>query len=176
MPKWSQNGGKWEPKMCPKSRFQKKVPKVSSTPYLLYIITIGTLPKPHFFVPGSSHNAGLPSVVARMPPRGCKMVPTGPKNGESGVPGIPKGAKGSPNASQNVPQNHPKSAPLSRSASRGAPGVPRVPRRPQNTSIFPSRRNVPPSPPTLCYTPLTSSPANVKHPSSAAVWAYAHLD
>ena len=33
-----------------------------------------------------------------------------------------------------------------------------------------------PSPPALSYTPLTSSFANVKHPSSAAVWAYAHLD
>ena len=53
-----------------------------------------------------------------------------------GSPGSTKGAKGSPNASNNASENRRKSAPLSRTASKGAPGVPRVPSRPQNTPIF----------------------------------------
>ena len=89
VPKWSQNGGKSEPKMCPKSRFQKKVPKVIWTHYLLYILTTGTLRKPHFLTPRRNQNACIFRVVPRMPPRGCKMAPPGPKNGESGVPRDP---------------------------------------------------------------------------------------
>ena len=163
--------------MCPKSRFRKKVPKVVWTHYLLYILTTGTLQKPHFLTPPSNQNAGLFRVVPRMPPRGCKMAPTGPKNGESGVPRDPQGC-------QRVSQCLLKCSKKTSKISTPAPRVPRVPHRPQNTSIFdvpptgvtPSRGNVPPSPPTLSYTPLTSSPANMKHPSSATVWAYAHLD
>ena len=167
----------WSPTCAQNRGFKKKVPKVSSTYYLLYIITIGTLRKPHFLAPRSSQNAGPHSVVARMPPRGCKMAPTGPKNGESGVPRDPQGC-------QRVSQCLLKCSKKTSKISTPAPRVPRVPHRPQNTSIFdvpptgvtPSRGNVPPSPPTLSYTPLTSSTANMKHPSSAAVWAYAHLD
>ena len=90
-PKWTQNGSKWEPKMCQKSKLCKKVPNVVWTHYLLYILTTGTLQKPHFLTPPSNQNAGLFRVVPRMPPRGCKMAPTGPKNGESGVPRDPQG-------------------------------------------------------------------------------------
>ena len=124
--------------------------------------------------------------------RGASDTAPGLQNGthgaekwrEWGPPGSPRLPKGLPMPPKMLQKKHPKSAPLSRSASKGAPRVPRVPPRPQNTSIFdvpptgvtPSRGNVPPSPPTLSYTPLTSSPANMKHPSSAAVWAYAHLD
>ena len=101
----------------------------------------------------------------RCRPGAAKWRPRGRKMASVGSPGIPKAAKGSPNASQNAPKNHPKSAPLSRSASKGAPRVPRVPHRPQNASIIdvpptgvtPSRGNVQPSPPALCYTPLMSS-------------------
>ena len=99
--KWSQNGGKWGPKMCKKSMFRKKMPNVVWTHYLLYILTTGTLQKPHFLTPPSNPNAGLFRVVPRMPPRGCKMAPTGPKNGESGVPRDPQGC-------QRVPQCPPK--------------------------------------------------------------------
>ena len=42
-PKWTQNGSKWEPKMCQKSKLCKKVPNVVWTHYLLYILTTGTL-------------------------------------------------------------------------------------------------------------------------------------
>ena len=81
-----QNGAKLDPKMCLKSRFRKKVPKVVWTHYLLYILTTGTLRKPHFLTPRSKQNVGLFRVVPRTPPRGCKVAPTGPKNDESGVP------------------------------------------------------------------------------------------
>ena len=57
--KMSQNGGKWEPKMCKKTRFRKKVRNVVWTYYLLYILTTGTLQKPHFFTPLSSKNEGF---------------------------------------------------------------------------------------------------------------------
>ena len=61
------------------------MPKVVWTYYLLYILTTGTDPKPHFLTPRSKQNAGLFRMVPRMPPRSCKMTPTVPKNGESGV-------------------------------------------------------------------------------------------
>ena len=93
VPKWSQNGSKWEPKRCPNSRFRKKVPKVVWTHYLLYILTTGTLQKPYFFTPPSNKNAGLFRVVSRTPPRSCKMAPLGPKNGESGLPRDPQGCQ-----------------------------------------------------------------------------------
>ena len=177
-PKWSQNGGKLAAKISPKSRFRKKVPNVSSTHYLLCITTIGTLRKPHFLAPRGIQNAGPHSVVPPIPPRGCKTTPPGPKNGESGVPRDPQGCQRVSNASQNAPKNRPKSAPLSRSASKGAPRVPRVPPRPQNTSIFdvpptgvtPSRGTFNPPLP-LSATPHSLPPRNVKHPPSAAVWA-----
>ena len=98
-----QNGAKMEangsPKCAQNRGFEKKVPKVVWTHYLLYILTTGTLRKPHFLTPRSKQNAGLFRVVPRMPSRGCKMAPTRPKTGVSGPPGIPKAAKGSPNAS-----------------------------------------------------------------------------
>ena len=122
--------------MCLKSRFRKKVPKVVWTHYLLYILTTGTLQKPHFFTPPSNQNASLFRVVPRMPPRGCKMAPTGPKNGDSGVPREHQGCQRVPQCLQNAPKNHRKSAPLSRTASKGAFRVPWVPQRLQNTSIF----------------------------------------
>ena len=76
------NGG---PKCTQNRGFLRKVPKVVWTHYLPYILTIGTLRKPHFLTPRSKQNAGLFRMVPRMPPRSCKMTPTGPKNGESGV-------------------------------------------------------------------------------------------
>ena len=130
-PKWSQNGRKLEPKMCLKSRFRKKAPKVVWTHYLLYIITIGTL---HFLTPPRNQNAGLFRVVPRMPPRGCKMAPTGPKNGESGVPRDPQGC-------QSASQRPLKCSTKTSKISTPAPRVTRVPHRPQNTSIF----DVPPT-------------------------------
>ena len=93
MQKLSQHGNKWEPKMCKKTRFRKKVRNVVWTYYLLYILTPGTLQKPHFFTPLSNKNEGLFRMVPRTPPRSCKMVPTGPKNGESGVPRDPQGCQ-----------------------------------------------------------------------------------
>ena len=159
MPKWNQNEGKLEPKMYPNSRFRKKVPKVVWTNYLLYILTTGTLQKPHFLTPQSNTNAGLFRVVPRMPPRGCKITSTGPKNDENGVSWNPQGCQG-------VSQCLLKCSKKTSKISTPAPRVPRVPHRPQNTSIFdvpptgvtPSRGNVPPSPPTLSYTPLPSPP------------------
>ena len=134
-PKWMQNGGKIKSKRDPISRFRKKVPNVSSTHYLLCITTIGTLQKPHFLAPRGSQNAGPHSVVPPIPPRGCKMAPTGPKNGESGVPREHQGCQRVPQCLQNAPKNNRKSAPLSRTASKGAFRVPWVPQRLQNTSI-----------------------------------------
>ncbi len=153
-PNKRQNGGKMEPKI----EVSKKVPKVSSTHYLLYIITIGTLQKPNFLAPGSSKNAGLRNVVPPIPPRGCNMPPTGPKNAESGVPRDPQGSQ---RVSQYLPKCSQKSSKISTPLQECLQGPP----RPQNTSILyvpptgvtPSRGNVQPSPLTLCYTPLTSS-------------------
>ena len=65
----------------------------------------------------------------------AKLRPWGRKMPRVGSPGSTKGAKGSPNASKNAPKNHRKSAPLSRTASKGAFRVPWVPQRLQNTSI-----------------------------------------
>ena len=100
-----------------------------------------------------------------------KWCPRGRKMAGARSPGLAKGAKGFPNASKNGPENRRKSAPLSRTASKGAFRVPWVPQRPQNTcwvlrAKHPSQHTR--SPPLLPHT--------VKHPSSAAVWAYAHLD
>ena len=84
-----QNGAKMEANgsfKCTQNRgFPRKVPKVVWTYYLLYILTIGTLRKPHFLTPWSKQNVGLFRMVPRMPPRSCKMTPTGPKNGENGI-------------------------------------------------------------------------------------------
>ena len=81
---------------------------------------------------------------------------------------------------EQTPKKRQKSASLSRRVSKGASGAPPPPKY-LHFSRSPDRRyplggTFEPSPPTLSYTPLTSSFANVKHPSSAAVWAYAHLD
>ena len=118
--------------MILKSRFPKKMPKVSSTNYLLYIITIGTLRKPHFLTPRSNQNAGLFRVVPRMPPRGCKMAPTGPKNGESGVPRDPQGCQ---MVAQCLPKYSKKSSKIStplqeclQGCSQGASGTPPAPK------------------------------------------------
>ena len=151
--------------MYQKSQFPEKVPTVVWTHYLQYILTVGTLLNLTF-----SHLEATKMHVCSAWCLGCrpgaaKWRPRGRKMARVGSPGLPKGAKGAPNASRNAPKNHLKSAPLSRTASKGAPGVPRVPRRPQNTSIFdvpltgvtPRKGNVHLSPPSLCYTPLPSS-------------------
>ena len=112
------------------------MPKVIWTHYLQYILTTGTLRKPHFFTPRNNKNAGLFRVVPRMPPRGCKMAPTGPKNGESGVTLDSQGC-------QRVSQCLLKCSKKVSKISTPAPRVPRVPHRPQNTSILgrsPDRR------------------------------------
>ena len=153
--KWSPNADKWEQKMCLKSKFQKKVPKVVWTHYLPYIITLGTLRKPHFLAPGRSENARLFRVVPRMPPRGCKMAPTGPKNGESGVPRHPQGC-------QRVSQCPLKCSKKTSKISTPAPRVPRVPHRPQNTSIL----DVPPTGVTPCRGNVRRFPSHsVLHPA-----------
>ena len=69
-------------------------------------------------------------------PGAAKWRSQGRKIARLGFPGIPKGAEGARNASQNAPKNRPKISILSRTASKGAPGVPWVPSRPQNTPIF----------------------------------------
>ena len=122
-------------------------------------------PKPYFFTPRSDQSASFFRVVPRMPPRGCKMAPPGPKNGESGVPRAPQGCQ---RGSQCLPKCSQKSSKIStplQDCLQGCSRVPRVPPRPQNTSIFdvpptgvtPRKGNVHLSPPSLCYTPLTSS-------------------
>ena len=68
-------------------------------------------------------------------PGAAKWRPRVRKMARVGSPGSTKGAKGSPNASKNAPKNNRKSAPLSRTASKGAFRVPWVPQRLQNTSI-----------------------------------------
>ena len=180
MQKWSQNGSKWEPQMCQKTRFRKKVRNVVWTYYLQYILTTGTLRKPYFFTPLSNKNEGLFRMVPRTRPRSCKMVPTGPKNGESGVPREPQGCQRLSQCLLNCSQ---KTSKISIPLQEGLQGCLRCPTAPKIRPFltFP-RQALPlvggmfePSPPTP-YTPLTSSFANVKHPSSAAVWAYAHLD
>ena len=181
MQKWSQNRGKWASKMCKKPRFRKKVRNVVWTYYLLYILTTGTLQKPHFFAPLSSKNEGFFRMVPRTPPRSCKMVPTGPKNGESGVPREPQGCQ---RLSQCLLNCSKKTSKISIPLQEGLQGCLRCPTAPKIRPFFTfPRQALPlvggtfePSPPTLSYIPLTSSFANVKHPSSAAVWAYAHLD
>ena len=177
-PKWSQMGS---PKCAQNQDFEKKVPKVVWTHYLLYILTTGTLQKPYFFIPPSNENAGLFRGVPRMPPRGCKMATPGPKNGESGVPWDPQGCQ---RVSQCLLRCSKKTSKISiplQECLQGCLGCPTAPKIPPFFT-FP-RPALPqvggtfePSPPTLSYTPLTSSFASVKHPSSAAVWAYAHLD
>ena len=166
--------------MCQKSKLCKKVPNVVWTHYLLYILTTGTLQKPHFFTPLSNKNEGLFRMVPRTPPRSCKMVRTGPKNGESEVPREPQGCQRLSQCLLNCSKKTSKiSIPLQEGL-QGCLGCPTDPKiRPFLT--FP-RQALPlvggtfePSPPTP-YTPLTFSFAHVKHPSSAAVWAYAHLD
>ena len=66
----------------------------------------------------------------------AKWRPWGRKMTRVGSPGSTKGAKGSPNASKNAPKNTRKSAPLSRTASKGVFRVPRVSDCLPNASIF----------------------------------------
>ena len=96
-----QNEAKMEangtPKCIQNRGFPRKVPKVVWTYYLLYIVIVGTLRKPHFLTPRRKQNAGLFRMVPRLLPWSCKMTPTVPKNGESGVS---RGSQGC----QRVPQ------------------------------------------------------------------------
>ena len=126
-PKWRQIGAE----NVPKIEVSKKCAESELDPY---IITIDTLQKPHFLTPPRNQNAGLFRVVPRMPPRGCKIAPTGPKNGESGVPRHPQGC-------QRISQCPLKCSKKTSKIITPAPRVPRVPHRPQNTSIF----DVPPT-------------------------------
>ena len=94
---------------CVKNRvFEKKVPKVVWTHYLLYILTTGTLRKPHFCTPRSKQNASLFRVVPRIPPRSCKVAPMGPKNGESGLPWAHQGCQRVPQCLQRCSQKSSK--------------------------------------------------------------------
>ena len=153
--------------MCPKPRFRKKVPKVVWTHYLQYILTTGTLQKPHFFTPLSNKNEGLFRMVPRTPPRSCKMEPQGCQR-----------------LSQCLLNCSKKTSKISIPLQEGLQGCLRCPTAPKIRPFFTfPRQALPllggtfePSPPTLSYIPLTSSFANVKPPSSAADWAYAHLD
>ena len=79
--------------MCQKPWVRKKVRNVVWTYYLQYILTTGTLQKPHFLLPQSNQNAHLFRGVPRMLSRGCKMAFAGPKNGESEVPREPQGCQ-----------------------------------------------------------------------------------
>ena len=97
-PKWKQMDTQNAPKI---EASQEKCRTWFGPYYLLYILTIGTLRKPHFLTPRSKQNAGLFRMVPRMPPRSCKMTPTGPKNGESG---LSRGSQGC----QRVPPMPPK--------------------------------------------------------------------
>ena len=162
----TQNGSKWEPQMCQKTRFRKKVRNVVWTYYLQYILTTGTLQKPHFFTPLSYKNEGLFRRVPRTPPRSCKMPLTGPKNGESGVLQDPQGCQ---RLSQCLLKCFKKTSKISiplQKGLQGCLGCPTVPKIPPFLT-FP-RPALPqvggtfePSPPTLSYTPLTSSFATV---------------
>ena len=135
-PKWEQMGAQ----NVPKIEVMQKSAECGLDPLFTIYSHYRHLPKPYFLTPRSNQNASLFRVVPRMPPRGCKMPPPRPKNGETGVPRDPQGCqRGSqclPKCSQNAPKNRPKISTLSRTASKGAPGVPRVPPRPQNTPIF----------------------------------------
>ena len=153
VPKWSQMGAQ----MCSKSRFRKKVSKVVWTCHLLYILTTGSFP------------------------RGASYAAPGLQNGAHGAEKWREwGPPGSPRLPKILQKNMKISIPLRKCLQEclGCPTAPKIP--PFLTFPRPTLPQVggtfEPSPPTLSYTPLTSSFANVKHPSSAAVWAYAYLD
>ena len=125
-------------------------------------------------------------------PRGASDAAPGLQNGahgaekwrEWGPPGSPRVPKGLPMPPKMLPKIVQKSAPSPGLPPRVLPGCLGYPPAPKIPPFFTFPRpalpqvggTFEPSPPTLSYTPLTSSFANVKHPSSAAVWAYAHLD
>ena len=153
-PKCTQNGG-----------FPRKVSKVVWTYYLRYILIIGTLRKPHFLTPRSKQNAGLFRMVPRMPPRSCKMTPTGPKNGESGVPQAAQRCQRMfpmlPKMLQKITENQFPSPGLPPRVLLGCLGEPTAPKMrpflklPRVALSYVGGTFTSPS--TLCYTSLTSS-------------------
>ena len=92
VPKGAQMDPKWE-QMGAQNVLKSKVSRKSADSGLDPLFTVYSHcrhpPKPYFFTPRSHQNARLFRVVPRMRPRGCKMAPPGPKNGESGVPRAP---------------------------------------------------------------------------------------
>jgi hypothetical protein len=93
-PKRRQNGVK----MCLKSRFLQKVPKVVWTHYLLYILTTGTLQNLTFSHLQATKMQVFSAWCLGCRPGAAKWRPRGRKMARVGSPGIPKAAKGSPNA------------------------------------------------------------------------------
>ena len=94
-PKWEQMGTQ----NYQKSQFFEKVPTVVWTHYLQYILTVGTLPNLTF-----SHLKATKMHVCSAWCLGCrpgaaKWRPRGRKMARVGSLGLPKGAKGAPNAS-----------------------------------------------------------------------------
>ena len=83
---------KMSPKMCQKSKLCKKVQNVVWAHYFFYILTTGTFQNLDF-----SYLEATKMQVFSAWCLGC--CPGTPKNCESGVPGILKATKGSPNAS-----------------------------------------------------------------------------
>ena len=132
-----QNGAKLEPKMCLKSRFQKKVPKVVWTHYLLYILTTGTLQKPHFLTPRSKQNAGLFHVVPRILPglqSGAHGAEKGREWGPPGAPRVPKGPPMPPKMLPKIVENRHSSPGLPPRLLLGCLGYPNSPKiRPFST-------------------------------------------
>ena len=99
-PKWSQ--------IEPQNVLKIEVSKKSAESGLDSLFTVYTHyrhpPKISFFDTSKQAKCKSFPRAASVPPRGCKVTPMKPKNGESGVPGLTKGAKGSPNAFKNGPK------------------------------------------------------------------------
>ena len=138
-PKWCQMGAQ----NVPKNEVSQKSAKCGLDLLFTIYSHYWHPPKTSLFVTSQQPNTHLFRGVPRMPPRGCKMAPTGPENGGSGVPRDPQGCQRVSQCFPKRSKKHPKSALL-------LPGCLGYPTAPKNTSIFdvpptgvtPSRGNV----------------------------------
>ena len=162
--------------MCQKSKFCEKVPTVVWTHYLQSILTVGTLPNLTF-----SHLAATKMHVCSAWCLGCRPGAEKWREwGSLGSPRVPKDFPMPPKTLPKIVQNHHPSPGLPATVLPGCLGYPAAPKMLPflmfSPPALPHVRGTFTSPLPLSATPHSVPRANVKHPSSAAVWAYAHLN
>ena len=180
MPKWSQNGSKREPKMCLKWRFRHKSANSGLDPLFTIYTHYRHPPKTSLF--DTSRQAKCRSFSG-----GASDAALGLQSGahgaekwrEWGPPGtsrVPKGPPMPPKMLQKIVANQPPSPGRPR-VLLGCLGYPNASKiRPFLTFPRPTLPHVGGTFTSSLLYPTHLLPRTVKHPSSAAVWAYAHLD